>query len=160
MTRRKCLLAMTVWGYRLAMTSAAFAMTLLSVIASSSLPVIARSEATKQSPLLLHSVIANRRVGKCAGVKQSPRCILHFFLQKLFTYQMQSFYPRGFRLIEKKIIKKIFAYLKKYYFCINKLRKCFILQTYYLCLCWCYLQQRKISKLPKVMRYLLKPAWL
>ena len=36
--------------------------------------VIARSEATKQSLLLLHSVIANRRVGKCAGVKQSPRC--------------------------------------------------------------------------------------
>ena len=44
------------------------------VIASSSFPVIARSEATKQSPLLLHPVIANRRVGKCVGVKQSPRC--------------------------------------------------------------------------------------
>ena len=52
------------------------------VIASSSRPVIAtfpfsviaRSEATKQSPLTLHSVIANRRVGKCAGVKQFPRC--------------------------------------------------------------------------------------
>jgi len=44
------------------------------VIASFFLSVIARSEATKQSPLLLHSVIANRRVGKCVGVKQSPRC--------------------------------------------------------------------------------------
>ena len=46
----------------------------LPVIASSFLSVIARSEATKQSPLTLHPVIANRRVGKCAGVKQSPRC--------------------------------------------------------------------------------------
>ncbi len=60
-------LAMTLWGYRLAMT-------LLPVIASPSLPVIARSEATKQSPLTLHPVIANRRVGKCSGVKQSPHC--------------------------------------------------------------------------------------
>ena len=31
-------------------------------------------EATKQSFVLLHPVIANRRVSKCAGVKQSPRC--------------------------------------------------------------------------------------
>jgi len=47
---------------------------LFPVIASPSLLVIARSEATKQSPLTLHPVIANRRVGKCSGVKQSPRC--------------------------------------------------------------------------------------
>jgi len=46
----------------------------LSVIASPFLSVIARSEATKQSPLLLHPAIANRRVGECAGVKQSPHC--------------------------------------------------------------------------------------
>ena len=46
----------------------------LSVIASPFFLVIARSEATKQSPLLLYPVIANRRVGKCAGVKQSPHC--------------------------------------------------------------------------------------
>jgi len=59
---------------RLAMTSAAFAMTLLSVIA--------RSEATKQSPLLL-PVIANRRVGKCAGVKQSLRCTFLLVLSVL-----------------------------------------------------------------------------
>jgi len=39
-----------------------------------SLSVIARSEATKQSLLLLYPVIANRRVGKSVGVKQSPRC--------------------------------------------------------------------------------------
>ena len=52
----------------------AIASSSLPVIASPSLLVIARSEATKQSPLTLHPVIANRRVGKCSGVKQSPRC--------------------------------------------------------------------------------------
>ena len=67
---------MTLWGYRLAMTP-------LSVIASPSLSVIARSEATKQSPLLLHPFIANRRVGKCVGVKQSPRCTFLLVLSVL-----------------------------------------------------------------------------
>jgi len=45
--------------------------------------VIARSEATKQSPLTLHSVIANRSVGKCAGVKQSPHCTFLLVLSVL-----------------------------------------------------------------------------
>ena len=53
------------------------------VIASPSLPVIARSEATKQSPLTLHPVIANQRVGKCAGVKQSPHCTFLLVLSVL-----------------------------------------------------------------------------
>jgi len=44
---------------------------------------ISRSEATKQSPLTLHPVIANRRVGKCAGVKQSPRCTFLLVLSVL-----------------------------------------------------------------------------
>ena len=111
------------------------------VIASFFLSVIARSEATKQSPLTLHPVIANRRVGECAGVKQSPRCTFLLVLgvlggiaspdcyqarnddtlRKSVTSSCSSFYknslltrcnafiPDGFKLVEKKIIKKIFC---------------------------------------------------
>ena len=65
----------------LAMTSAAFAMTSLSSMRGHLHP--RHCEGVARSNLLQHPVIANRRVGKCAVVKQSPRYTFQLMLSVL-----------------------------------------------------------------------------